>query len=53
MNYRIYTISDGIVTNEFAIPEARTSEFDAYIVSVPEGHNIEEFLNTFGALQIS
>jgi hypothetical protein len=53
MDYRIYTISDGVVTNEFVIPESRTAEFDAYIVSVPEGHDIEEFLNTFGALQIS
>lgn len=53
MKYRIYTISSDSNTSDIAIPENRVAEFDAYIASVPPGHDIEEFLNTFGVVLVS
>lgn len=52
MQYRIYTIGHDSGSIDIAIPENRVEAFDAYIASIPDGHDIEEFLNTFGAILV-
>lgn len=52
MKYRLYTISNGNNSNDIAIPEDRVDDFDAFLVNLPEGNQIEDLLNNFGAILI-
>lgn len=53
MKYRLYTITNDSKVSNVAIPEARVEEFDAMILTQPEGKAIEDILNAFDAVLVN
>jgi hypothetical protein len=52
MKYRLYTISNDSKSSDIAIPEDRVADFDTFLSNLPEGQQIEDHLNNFGAVLI-
>lgn len=52
MNYRLYTISNDTKSSNIAIPEEKVEAFDTFLANLPEGQQIEDLLNNFGAVLI-